>query len=283
MNMNHNDSENEIDENGTNENDLFSKYIGEYLNIEDYSFEPSEDKDYKPYIIIDKRENRSEIGKELKNLGAIVIEKTLDTGDYLISSNSCVERKRGDDFYSSVFSGSNKTNIFEELTRLKKAVSKPILILENFQKMFEKNKEVYSSLYGALSSISLDLMIPIIPTRDYKDTALLLYRMAIREQTIRVQKSIARRIPKNISLRESQAYFLEGFFNVGPTKAKQILDHFENPLNFITALIQTEIIYSKNGKPKGIKGPLSEIKGFGWKFVEANKDLLLKIENPESE
>ncbi|MHA1729025.1 MAG: hypothetical protein ACTSWY_09860 [Promethearchaeota archaeon] len=44
---------------------------------------------------------------------------------------------------------------------------------------------------------------------------------------------------------------------------------------FFTALLNTEIIYTRTGNPKGIKGELEKVKGIGWKFVRDNKELLL--------
>ena len=48
-------------------------------------------------------------------------------------------------------------------------------------------------------------------------------------------------------------------------------------------LLKTEIIYTKTGNPKGISGELKKIKGFGWKFVKNNKDLLLSTADEEEE
>ena len=42
----------------------------------------------------------------------------------------------------------------------------------------------------------------------------------------------------------------------------------------IKAIKETAITYTKTGNPKGIEGPLSDLSGFGWKFVKKNKPLL---------
>ena len=34
------------------------------------------------------------------------------------------------------------------------------------------------------------------------------------------------------------------------------------------------ILYTRTNNPKDIEGPLKEMKGFGWKFIEKNKELL---------
>ncbi len=55
---------------------------------------------------------------------------------------------------------------------------------------------------------------------------------------------------------------------------------FKTPYKVLRAIQQTEIEYTRTGNPKGIKGPLKELGGFSWKFVQNNKELLFgKIEN----
>jgi ERCC4-type nuclease len=243
------------------------------------------EKDAETVIIVDTREKNSRIGKKLKDLGATVIIETLEVGDYLCSGNTAVERKRGDDFRSSVFGGSNTSNVFDQLLRLSDAVENPLLILENFEKAFGPpgGEERASSIYGAMMAIALRLSIPIIPTRNTSDTATALYRIAKRQQTDYADRGIARRIPKTLTLKERQAYVLEGLFKVGPTKASQLIEEFKCPINFFTELLNTEILYTKTGNPKGITGKLADVKGFGWKFVQDNKKLLLNEKDESQE
>lgn len=243
------------------------------------------EKDVSPIIIVDMREKGSRVNKKLEKLGATVVLEILDAGDYLCSGVTAVERKRGDDFRSSVFGGSNTSNVFEQLLRLSDSVEKPILILEDFGKAFGAPgaDERANSIYGAMISIALKLGIPIIPTRDTTDTAIALIRIAKRQQCEFADRGIARRAPKALSLKERQAFVLEGLIKVGTTKAQQLIDEFKCPINFFTELLSTEIIYTKTGNPKGISGKLADIKGFGWKFVRDNKKLLLNEEEEEIE
>jgi ERCC4-type nuclease len=271
-------SENEASDLEQYEDNLFIEILKKHHG-EDYQEKLRiGEKDAEPIIIVDTREKSSRVGKKLEELGATVIMETLDAGDYLCSGNTAVERKRGDDFRSSVFGGSNTSNVFEQLLRLSDAVEKPILLLESFEKAFGPpgGDEKLSSIYGAMMGITLRLGIPIIPTRNTTDTAMVLYRIAKRQQGEYTDRGIARRIPKSISLKERQAYVLEGLFKVGPTKSQQLIDEFKCPINFFTELLNTEIVYTKTGNPKGIMGKLADVKGFGWKFVRDNKKLLLE-------
>ena len=67
---------------------------------------------------------------------------------------------------------------------------------------------------------------------------------------------------------------MEGFVDIGPKKAKSLIENYETPYQVFKAIKHTEVIYTRTGNPKGIKGPLSDLTGFGWKFVEKNKEML---------
>lgn len=263
------------------EEDLFLQILKKNLG-KHYELEDLEDED-EPYVIVDKREKKSGIIDALLELGAHVIEETLEAGDYLVSSRVCIERKRGDDFYKSLFSGSNKTNLFDELIRLSDSVETPILVIEDFKRLFRRkpDERIVSSLYGSMASIVSSMNISMVPTRNKDDTALFLYRIAKQQQQPSENRGIARRVPKRMTMKQRQAFFLEGLFQIGLKKSQMILDEFDSPLKFFTALLNTEIIYTKTGNPKGISGELKKIKGFGWKFVKNNKDLLLSTADEE--
>ena len=69
---------------------------------------------------------------------------------------------------------------------------------------------------------------------------------------------------------------MEGLLQVSEKKAKILLEHFKTPYEVLQAIIQTEIILTKSGKPKGFSGDLDVLKGFGYKFLSVNKELLEK-------
>ncbi|MHA1718737.1 MAG: hypothetical protein ACTSWX_10705 [Promethearchaeota archaeon] len=74
----------------------------------------------------------------------------------------------------------------------------------------------------------------------------------------------------------SQLFFLEGLFQVSEKKAKILLNHFKTPYNVLKAIVETEITYTKSGNPKGVLGSLGKLKGFGYKFIKINRNLLEK-------
>ena len=83
-------------------------------------------------ILIDDREHQSKVGHYLKELGAEIELKRLDVGDYVISDRCVIERKRGDDFASSLFD----KRLFDQIVRMKDVYDIVVLCIEDFDLMF---------------------------------------------------------------------------------------------------------------------------------------------------
>ncbi len=226
---------------------------------------------YRPYIIADDRER--EVIAALAKHPADVVPQRLDVADFLCSAECAVERKRGDDLVSSIKDGRFRN----ELTRLTETFEKPVLVIEDLGRAFFGGTFNPASVYGALGSAALRFGIPVIPTRHAEDTALLLYRLAIREQVERKSTPEARTAPKKLSPEERKTYFLEGFFHTGPEKAKQLLDHFGTPGAVIDAMRSAEVTETKTGKPKLGASAFDVLKGFGLKWIIDNQALLDRI------
>ena len=162
------------------------------------------------------------------------------------------------------------------MQKLKKYYKKPLIILENPKKMFERKGVYEVSIYGAILYAIYKMKIALFPTRDARETAETIWSFAkfvqksepFEYEPIKVEQ-------EKISV-DSQLFFLEGLFQVSEKKAKILLDHFKTPYNVLQGIIQTETTYTKSGKPKGISGSLDELKGFGHKFLKVNKELLEK-------
>jgi ERCC4-type nuclease len=223
---------------------------------------------YRPYIIADDREREviAAVGKHPVD----VIPQRLDVADFLCSTECAVERKRGDDLVSSIKDGRFR----DELTRLTETFEKPVLVVEDLGRAFLAGNFNPASVYGALGSAALRFGIPVIPTRHAEDTALLLYRLAVREQVERKNAPEARPAPKKLSPEERKTYFLEGFLHTGPEKAKQLLDYFGSPGAVIDALRSAEVTTTKAGKPKLGSTAFDALKGFGIKWVADNQAVL---------
>ncbi|KKK76861.1 hypothetical protein LCGC14_2859400, partial [marine sediment metagenome] len=125
-----------------------------------------------------------------------------------------------------------------------------------------------------LAVVSYKLHIAVIPTRNLEDTAIVIERIAFREQIKDDMPILSRKAPKMMSEDDRRIFIIEGLVDIGPKKAKQLIDKFCTPEEVFIAIKNTEIIYTRTNNPKGIKGPLDQLTGFGWKFVEKNKIII---------
>ena len=222
-------------------------------------------------IIVDNRERKliKLIETKFPNI-SFEIEQ-LDIADIVISEDVAIERKEGFDFVSSIIDN----RLFEQCLRLKETYTTPILVLEGLNdKVFENTGVKIVSIYGALSKIAYKLGIAVIPTRNLNDTAIVIERIAYREQVKDGVSILSRKAPKSMSIEERRTFIVEGFVDIGPKKAKNLIEKYETPYQVFKAIKHTEVTYTRTGNPKGIEGPLKELSGFSWKFVEKNKEML---------
>ncbi len=223
------------------------------------------------HIIIDNREQKLKNLFDRKKDVITYDSEQLDVADVVISEEVAIERKEGFDFVSSIMDN----RLFEQLLRLKDTYKFPILILEGLNDdVFENTGMKISSIYGALSFISYKLGISVIPTRNIEDTAIVVERIAYREQVKDGMPLLSRKAPKALSKKERRSFIIEGLVDIGPKKAKALIERFKTPYQVFKAIKHTEILYTRTNNPKGIQGPLGELTGFGWKFVEKNQKIL---------
>ncbi|MBN2151618.1 MAG: hypothetical protein JW839_09245 [Candidatus Lokiarchaeota archaeon] len=221
-----------------------------------------------PKILMDHREP-AEIKAWLEKEGVSVEQCRLEAGDYSVSTDVIVERKSGSDLTSSIMDN----RLFEQVNRLYESASNPILVIENFNGIFETTDMNPASVFGALVYLAWRFSLPVIPARDWRDTALIIKRLAIRVQVKDEDPILARGVPKLMTLEERKAYLLEGLIGVGPKTATKLIDELKNPMSVFKAIQDSAVLYTKTGNPKGIDGPLAGIKGIGPKFLLDNKRL----------
>jgi ERCC4-type nuclease len=198
-----------------------------------------------PEVIIyaDKRERVSGIVDELKNFSCRVDEKVLAVGDFILSDRVVVERKTTSDFLSSIIDG----RLFKQLGELKHNFEKPILMIEG-NDMNDEERVHVNVLRGALASVALDYGIPILWTKNVKETAGLIYWIARREQ-LDEKRTVAIRGSKKIrSVKEAQEFLVAGLPGISTVRAKEILKHFGSPLKFFLADEKEVIKVKKLGK-----------------------------------
>ncbi|WP_202319735.1 DEAD/DEAH box helicase [Archaeoglobus neptunius] len=180
-------------------------------------------------ILVDSRELRSDVVKHLREFGASIEVTNLETGDYVLSDRVAVERKTVDDFVNSI---THRDRLFSQIGKLKSAYSRPVLIIEG--------DSIYRGLHpnavrGAIASIAIDFSVPIIQTRDARETAEFILAMARREQEIKERAVVEHVAKTKRTLKEEQEHIVSAISNVGVVIAKNLLDHFQTIERIATA------------------------------------------------
>lgn len=205
-------------------------------------------------IFVDSREIQNGILEYFGQYDCDVQRKNLLCGDFIVSDRVCIERKTVNDFISSI----TDKRLFQQLTMMKENFEKPILLVEGEDSLYGVLQP--NIIRGVLASISIDMGIPIIWTRDIADTAGLVYWMAKREQILEKREVVFRnkKVPKKHS--EKQEYLISSLPDVSVVRAKLLLKHFKSPQNLFNAT----------------EKEIQKVKGVGKKIAKNIKDVLEK-------
>jgi Fanconi anemia group M protein len=224
-------------------------------------------------ICIDSGEasGRREIVNYLRLAGFDVEIRRLDVCDYVVSDRCGVERKAVSDFLGSMKDG----RLFKQARAMAEAYEKPILILEGrMTRAFKRSRMRPASVYGALASLALEYGLSVIPTEDPDSTAILLHRLAYREQAKEDRPLQLRSVRRDMPPDQQQLFLLSGLPQIGVTLAEELLRSLETPYRVLEELASAEVKTSASGKTKRLVGPLKEIKGVGPVIVESAQRLL---------
>ncbi len=171
-------------------------------------------------ILADHREKDNKTVKELIDLGVSVKTGQLETADYLVSGRVGVELKKVPDFVASIIDG----RLLEQVRDLKKNVEKAVLIIEGEEDIYAVRKVHANAIRGMLASIVLDFGVPVLYTKNPRDTAGLLAVMAKREQDGSRDFSLHERKPH--TLKEQQEFLVSAFPGIGILTARNLLLYF---------------------------------------------------------
>jgi len=180
-------------------------------------------------MVVDERERKSGIPDLLKQIGVKIEMMNLPVGDYIVASETVVERKSVSDFISSVFDG----RLFDQCNRLKEHFEHPAIIIEGNVDEIDKITENPLVFYGAMSSVVLDFKIPVIPTPNASHTAKLLISMCARQGT--VKGPFLKKIRKSGDLQQQQLSILSSLPGVGEKLASRMLEKFGSPSSSLNA------------------------------------------------
>lgn len=172
-------------------------------------------------LIVDSRELPTAVARELTRLDVVVSGESLEIGDYVASEDVAVERKESNDFIQSLIDG----RLFVQLTALRSAYRRPVLIIEGEQ-IIGLRAVNPGSIYGALASIAIRIQVPIIWTRNAEETANVLYRIAHMEQVDSKRPLRTRAGDTRGSDADTLEYILSGFPGVDTVTSRSILAEF---------------------------------------------------------
>jgi ERCC4-type nuclease len=214
---------------------------------------------------------RRDIVSLLQMSGCQVRVMNLPVCDYVVSDRCGVERKNVSDFISSIKDG----RLFSQAKDIADAYDRPVLVLEGrLSRVFKRSQMLPSSVYGALTSLALDYGFSIIPTENPDSTAILIQRLAFREQAAENRPLQLRSLRRETPPHQQQLFLLSGLPNIGSTLGEELLRHFDTPYRVFEEFARAEISVSKSGKTKKLNSPLNDVKGVGPIIVENVQNLL---------
>ncbi len=190
---------------------------------------PKKKTEEKPKVLVDYREKNSLVASELAAMGLETEFIHLKVADYIIN-DVAIERKTVQDFVSSMIS----KRIIRQLQELSQYENKFLIIegLEEQELYNDENGRINgNAVRGFLLSIILKYKVPIIFSKDYKDTARYLFLLAkkkTKEPSLNAKK-------KALNKQEQLQFIIEGFPGVGPKTAKKLLTKFETIKGIINA------------------------------------------------
>jgi Fanconi anemia group M protein len=178
-------------------------------------------------IIVDNREFASPIVKNLVRLGIKIEKAQLPVGDYIVSEDTVIERKKVEDFISSLLDG----RLFEQCKALR----------DN------------QAIHGAVVSIILGWKIPILMARDSEEVAMYLASFAKREQ-VESRKNIRVRGQKEQDLLSKiQEFVVAGIPGINNVLARRLLERFETIENIFLATEEDLLSVKGVGKTKAVR------------------------------
>lgn len=212
-----------------------------YRNLEElkkgFSLQPKEETTLQKFIpeekvvaiLADHREKDNRTVKELIDLGVSVRTGQLETADYLVSGRVGVELKKVPDFVASIIDG----RMLEQVRGLKQNFEKAIVIIEGEEDIYSVRKVHANAIRGMLASIVLDFHVPVLYTKNPRDTAGLLAVMAKREQDKGGEFSYHQGKPQ--SMKEQQEFLVSAMPGIGISTARNLLNYFGSVRKLVNA------------------------------------------------
>ncbi len=203
-------------------------------------------------ILVDHRESK-DIIKEIIKEDIEIEKRQLDIADFIIQTKNLdnkiqtvgIERKTTQDLLNSIID----KRLITQLMVLKENFDIALLIIEGEENIYSLRNFHPNSIRGMLATVALDFQVPMIHTKNPKDTAKYIALIANRlEKTRKPLSMVPKRKP--MTIKEQQNYIVESLPGIGPTIAKSLLKEFKTIKNIITADEKELLKVEKIGKIK---------------------------------
>ena len=187
--------------------------------------------DPKIKIFADHREKGNGVMRELVDLNVNIKLEQLHYADYILSSRCGVEFKRVDDFVNSIVDG----RLLDQMKSLKKNFERPLVIIEGEKDIFSVRNIHPNAIRGMMATSAVSYGIPMLFSRNPKETASLLSVIAKREQDETGKNFNMHADRKPLNIKEQQEYIISSLPTVGLNLAKELLKEFKSVKNIINA------------------------------------------------
>ena len=184
----------------------------------------------------------------------------------------CVERKSLSDCVGSMVNH----RIFAEATNMAKFFKgQKFLFLEGFISVMAEDPQ-NEAIKPWIKSLRSTLMQYGVVMWQMDDLDMLVYELVELDKKCGKDPQIYETIDDKYRGWNDGKKMVCKLMDVSDKKADVLIDYFGSPMNIFQAILDSEIEYTRTGNPKGIIGPIRELKGFSYKFIAKNKELLTK-------
>ncbi len=188
-------------------------------------------KDDRVKVFADYREKGSGVIKELIEMDVELKLDALPNADYILSSRVGVEFKTVEDFVQSIIDG----RLLDQIRNLRNNFERPLLVIEGIEDIYSVRNVHANAIRGMLAAITVGYGIPILYTKNLKDTAMLFSIIAKREQEETSRDFSLHPEKKNLSIKEQQEYVISSLPGIGINLAKPLLKYFKSIRNVMNA------------------------------------------------
>lgn len=187
-------------------------------------------------IFVDFRENRSQVPKFLKELGVEFEVADLPV-DYQVGQDCFIERKTVPDFITSI----GDRRLFHQVVTLAHNFNNPLLLLEG-EGLYQTGRVSDNLIRGIMIWITVRRKVPLLQTRDERDTACVLRVLARKAGYFHCNSPQAVKRPrKAVSPWQEQMRILTQIPGIGWQTAKVLLQR-HGPVAGLTGFSDEELI-----------------------------------------